>query len=128
MKLGGRLIYVKDVERSVAFYNNILCDVSIKRFGVEFAIVALENSSVLYIHRDPEKFEGYLEGLERRQTRGDGAIIHFEVSDLRGWCKLCEEAQISISMGPVAQPFGRTQCYLYDPDGYNIVIEEMVTN
>jgi catechol 2,3-dioxygenase-like lactoylglutathione lyase family enzyme len=124
MKFGGVLLYVNDVERSIAFYTRILRLALGARPADHFAILDAEGVSI-YLHADPDKFTGLLEGLERRKTRGDGTIMHFNVENVDEWANHCSACGHPISLGPVAQPFGRKQCYIYDPDGYNIVVEEV---
>jgi catechol 2,3-dioxygenase-like lactoylglutathione lyase family enzyme len=123
MELDGVLLYVRDLERSISFYETVLHLKLEARPAIDFAILRA-GSIAIYLHSDPERFAGNLEGFGERATRGDGTILHFNTDDVDRWASHCSSCNHPISMGPINQGFGRRQCYIYDPDGYNIVVEQ----
>ena len=121
MRADGILIYVRDVKKAAAFYRSALGFSDGGLNTDEFTILQLSGLR-LYLHRDPDKFTGNLKGLEARKTRGDGVILHIEVADVDAWAAGHEKADHPISLKPTSMPFGQRQCYVYDPDGYNVAI------
>src|SRR2546430_2419892 len=108
MRFDGILLYVSDLERSVSFYQGILGIAVRARPTDHFAILDAGGASI-YLHADPDKFTGPLEGLHQRKTRGDGAILHFQVKNVDEWANDCSDSGHPISLGPVSQSFGRRQ-------------------
>jgi len=121
MHADGALLYVRDVARAAAFYRSQFGFRETAVRGAEFAVVELDGWR-LYLHRDPEKFGGNLAGLGERTTRGDGVVLHFRVDEVDGWAHRFESAGHPISRKPANTPYGLRECYVYDPDGYNLVV------
>ena len=121
MRADGALLYVRDVAKSAAFYRLQFGFAATNVTSAEFTIVELEGWR-LYLHRDPAPFTGNLAGLEARKTRGDGVIVHFRVGDVDAWAARFESAGHTISRKPATTPYGLRECYVYDPDGYNLVV------
>src|ERR1043166_1626047 len=122
MRLDGVLLYVRDLQRSIDFYKAILRINEIDRPSDEFAIVRT-TGAVIYLHKDSAPVSVRLEEMNSRPRRGIGTILHFAVENVDEWAAHCKASGYPIDLEPTSQPFGRRQCYIYDPDGYNIVIE-----
>lgn len=121
MKFDGCLLYVQDIEKSLEFFRDALGLPVKSRPATHFAIID-GGTSVIYLHEDPKQKRGKLQHLDGQEFRGLGVILHFEVTDVFAIRDRLVEKNIDISYGPVDQPFGQCQMYVYDPDGYNIVI------
>jgi catechol 2,3-dioxygenase-like lactoylglutathione lyase family enzyme len=122
--LSSILLYSKNIDNAVEFYRTILQRDPLFQ-GDEVTIFDC-GSIELIIHKDPAPFVGLLEGLETEEIRGKGVIIGFRVEnvDLQ-YNRLLHEGVV-FSTPPISQPFGRRQAYLYDLDGYNVVLESRV--
>lgn len=69
--------------------------------------------------------QGFLRA-SKRSVRGKGIIIHFIVEDINSEYERLIGEGFQISMGPTSQSFGRRQIYLYDCNGYNVVVEQIM--
>lgn len=115
------LYYVRDVDRSVRFYTEGLGLPLNHRAGDEFASIAVGNGAIL-LHSQAEVKPGTL--LEKGLAAGHhgvGTILQIEVPDVDAFARDLGARGVAISYGPVDQPWGHRECYLYDPDGYNLV-------
>lgn len=121
MKFDGVFLYVKDLERSIDFYRSVLRLEIAARPATHFAVLQMGEGK-LYLHKDPDRFSTSLEVLNTSTVRGHGLMLHFQVDDVDQTKQQCEMLGREISFGPVDQEFGQRQLYLYDPDGYNIVL------
>jgi uncharacterized glyoxalase superfamily protein PhnB len=113
------LLYVRDLPRSAEFYKHLLD-----------AIPSETNDSVVVFDVGPGKLVLHLEKGTVISQRSDldtgvGVIVHFAVADVDDEYRRLTSIGITISMPPTDQTFGRRQMYLYDPDGYNVVIEQL---
>lgn len=123
MRLDGILLYVRDVNNSANFYCTILNAKLSSKPADHFVIIEF-GGAFIYLHEDNNQSTETLAVSESRSTRGDGAIIHFQVDDVDEWANHCMACRHPIEKGPVTQVFGRRQCYIRDPDGYVLVIEQ----
>ncbi len=112
-KLGLVMIVVRDMERSVAFYRDVL--------GLK-----------LLIHQDNwSQFDAgniiiglHPEGDEVKVSPTTGMSIGIYVDDMDQAVAEIRRRLAKIAIGPRAEPFGRW-ALLFDPDGYSIQIIEM---
>lgn len=125
MKVTGCLLYVRDLDRSVAFYTTALKLDLLQRSGNDVVILT-DGNFELILHRDELQWTGPLMSLKSDTHRGKGMVLHFRVDDVDAWENHFRSCGHQPSYGPVSQSFGRRQCYIYDPDGYNIVVEHCV--
>lgn len=114
----GILLHVADVDRSVKFYTETLGLKKLMQHANEIAIVDAGGGFSIYLHRD--------ELGPRSERLGVGVIVHFSSASVDACEKKLLACNYPISMSPTNQSFGRRQMYLYDPDGYNIVVEQFV--
>jgi catechol 2,3-dioxygenase-like lactoylglutathione lyase family enzyme len=122
MRVTGVLLYVKDVDRAVAFYAGTLGLRLEARPAPHTALVDAGGVS-LYLHREPDPLPDRLAPLAIANMCGLGVIIHLTVEDVDLYATRLDAAGYPISQRPIDQSFGRRQMYLYDPDGYNLVLE-----
>jgi catechol 2,3-dioxygenase-like lactoylglutathione lyase family enzyme len=125
MKCTGVLLYVRDIDVSIGFYVDVLQLTETYRQGSEIAIVVAQGFE-FYLHKDPSPVPEHLLPIAGSGRRGIGAIVHLSHDSVTDCIKHLNSKNYPISMGPIDQPFGRRQIYLYDPDGYNIVVEEVI--
>jgi len=112
-KLGIVMIVVRDMERSVAFYRDVL--------GLK-----------LLIHQDNwSQFDAgniiiglHPEGDEVKVSPTTGMSIGIYVDDMDKSVAEIRRRLAKIAVGPRPEPFGRW-ALLFDPDGYSIQIIEM---
>jgi catechol 2,3-dioxygenase-like lactoylglutathione lyase family enzyme len=122
MRLTGLLLYVKDIDRAVDFYAGTLGLKIEAKPAPHFAVLDAGHVS-LYLHREPDPLPERLAPLSASNMSGLGVIIHLTVTDVDLYARRLDAAGYPISQRPVNQSFGRRQMYLYDPDGYNLVLE-----
>jgi catechol 2,3-dioxygenase-like lactoylglutathione lyase family enzyme len=125
MEMSGILIYVKDIDRSIAFYEGVLAMKVTSRPAEDFAILDAGSVS-LYLHRDPRDPSPPLKEVLDQPYRGVGVIIHVRPSDIGKAHEKLLLHDVEIFLGPIDQPFGERQIYLYDPDGYNVVLSAAI--
>lgn len=125
MKWHGNLLYVRDLNASIAFYSEALGLPLMARPAPHLAIIGLENG-VLYLHQDPEDAPEWLERTLESEMRGVGVICHLEVDDVYQLEERLAAAGIEISHGPV-EAHGQVLLYVYDPSGYNVVFVQQLS-
>ncbi len=111
------MIYVKDVERSLAFYRDML----------GFKLV------------DDYKFDGHPIYARLRAPGGDGTIalhmagpgtpmssegvrLYFEIREVDDFCRRLQARGFFINQMPRVTPWGWRHAYMNDPDGHEISI------
>ncbi len=112
-KLGLVMIVVRDMERSVAFYRDVL--------GLK-----------LLIHQDNwSQFDAgniliglHPDGEEVKVSPTTGMSIGIYVDDIDKAVAEIRRRLAKIAVGPRSEPFGRW-ALVFDPDGYSIQIIEM---
>lgn len=104
------LLYVQDVEASLAYYRDAL------GFQVEFVadaeggVAGLRLGEVsLILHSDRETHPGYLPPPGKR---GRGVILDFEVEDVDRYHEVLVGRGVAISKAPADQPFGLRTMYV----------------
>lgn len=125
MHLNGLLLYVRDLDQSVKFYSESLGLPVIARPAPHMAIVGV-GSSVLYLHADPDDLPEWMMTAMSGKKRGVGTILHLQADDVHQVHRDLVAKGVEISLGPVDQPYGQRHLYLYDPDGYNVVIMQPI--
>ena len=112
-KLGLVMIVVRNMERSVAFYRDVL--------GLKL-LIKQDNWSqldagniILGLHP---------EGEEVKVSPTTGMSIGIYVNDIDKACVEIRRRFGKITVGPRSEPFGRW-ALVFDPDGYSIQIIEM---
>jgi catechol 2,3-dioxygenase-like lactoylglutathione lyase family enzyme len=109
------MVYVKDVQRALGFYRDLLGFRLIEDF----------------------RFEGQPVYARLRAPAGDGTIalhlagpgtplssegvrLYFEINDLDGFCRKLQAKGFYITQMPRVMPWGWRHAYLNDPDGHEI--------
>jgi lactoylglutathione lyase len=112
------VIYVSDMERSTAFYRDVL--------GLPMKFTSpgwteFDTGSVaIALHRTgDEKLPAY----QGRPPAGQ-AHLGFVVDDLQSVYESLKAQDVYFSLPPQKQPTGRTLAVLHDPDGFGITLQQ----
>ena len=113
LELNHVAIVVSDVERSCAFYRDVLQLASLPRPAFDFpgAWFRLGSAQELHIIGG--------EKVERLVPQSRGNHFALRVDDLQSWHQYLQPLDV-IFRGPVKRPDGALQLFLADPDGHAI--------
>ncbi|MCL6643076.1 MAG: VOC family protein [Candidatus Bipolaricaulota bacterium] len=112
------LLYVRDVQASLAYYRDKLGFQVGFQSDEEGGVVGLRLGEFsLILHSDQGVQPEY---LLPSGERGRGVILHFEVENVDLYHDTLKEKGVAISKRPEDQSFGLRTMYVYDPDGYNL--------
>ena len=108
-------IYVKDVDRALRFYHDLLGFKLIEDFRYEGTPVYARMSApggdgTIALH---QAGPGY-------SVASDGVRLYFEVHDLDNFCQKLQHKGFFITKLPRMMPWGWRHAYLNDPDGHEI--------
>jgi catechol 2,3-dioxygenase-like lactoylglutathione lyase family enzyme len=109
------MIYVKDVERGIRFYHDMMGFKLIEDFRYEGTPVyarlrAPGGDGTIALH---------LAG-PGAPVSSEGVRLYFEVRDLDGFCRKLQQKGFYITQLPRMMPWGWRHAYLNDPDGHEI--------
>jgi catechol 2,3-dioxygenase-like lactoylglutathione lyase family enzyme len=109
------MIYVKDVDRALRFYRDLLGFKLIEDFRYEGTQVYARMSApggdgTIALHQ-----AGPSDSLS-----SDGVRLYFEVRDLDDFCRKLQQKGFFITKLPRMMPWGWRHAYLNDPDGHEI--------
>jgi len=109
------MIYVKDVERAMRFYLDMMGFKLIEDFRYEGTPVyarlrAPGGDGTIALHQAGP-------GVS---VASDGVRLYFEVRDLDGFCRKLQQKGFYITQLPRMMPWGWRHAYLNDPDGHEI--------
>ena len=109
------MIYVKDVERALRFYHDLMGFKLIEDFRYE--------GSPVYARLRAPGGDGtialHLAG-PGVSLASDGVRLYFEIRDLDGFCRKLQQKGFYITQMPRMMPWGWRHAYLNDPDGHEI--------
>jgi catechol 2,3-dioxygenase-like lactoylglutathione lyase family enzyme len=109
------MIYVKDVERGVRFYRDLLGFKLIEDFRYEGTPVyarlrAPGGDGTIALHQ----------AAPGASISSDGVRLYLEVRDLDDFCRKLQQKDFYITQLPRLMPWGWRHAYLNDPDGHEI--------
>ncbi len=109
------MVYVKDVQRALGFYHDLLGFKLIEDFRYEGKPVnarlrAPGGDGTIALH---------MAGPEQ-SLASDGVRLYFEIRDLDGFCRKLQARDFYITQMPRMMPWGWRHAYLNDPDGHEI--------
>ena len=109
------MIYVKDVERAMRFYHDMMGFKLIEDFRYEGAPIyarlrAPGGDGTIALHQAGP-------GVS---VASDGVRLYFEIRDLDGFCHKLQQKGFYITQLPRLMPWGWRHAYLNDPDGHEI--------
>lgn len=109
------MIYVKDVERALGFYRDLLGFKLIEDFVYENKPVyarlhAPGGDATIALHQaGPDD-----------SVSSDGVRLYFEVGELDAFCRKLQQKNFYVTKLPSMMPWGWRHAYLNDPDGHEI--------
>lgn len=112
VRLDYVILYVEDVERSVAFYRDVI-GVPHKLTGDGYAEFATENVKLGLFAR--EKLSDLTGDASR--PGGPTAEILFLIDDVDAEAERLRAAGVRVLTGPVDRPWGHRTIHVADPDG-----------
>jgi len=109
------MIYVKNVERALAFYRDLLGFKLIEDFRYEDKAVyarlrAPGGDGTIALHQ----------AGPGESVSSDGVRLYFEVRELDDFCGKLQQKNFYITKLPRMMPWGWRHAYLNDPDGHEI--------
>jgi len=109
------MIYVKDVERGLGFYRDLLGFKLIEDFRYEGVPVyarlrAPGGDCTIALHQ----------AGPGASIASDGVRLYFEIRDLDDFCHKLQKKNFYITQLPRMMPWGWRHAYLNDPDGHEI--------
>ncbi|HJP64688.1 MAG TPA: VOC family protein [Actinomycetota bacterium] len=115
------ILYVDDLERAVAFYQDRL-GLELKLRGDGYVEFVTEGTKFGLFERSkvPE-----LIGREARAPGPDGEVL-FIVGDVDGEDRRLRSAGVSILSGPVDRPWGHRTVHVTDPDGHVVELAQEI--
>lgn len=110
------MIYVSNVEKSLAFYAGKLGFRVVERFdygghAVYARIRSPQSRTTLALHGPEGKWKPMPAG---------GIRLYFEVRELDAFCNRLAKKGVKLKQPPKNMPWGWRHAYLHDPDGYEI--------
>ncbi|MGE4214643.1 MAG: VOC family protein [Anaerotignaceae bacterium] len=117
MKFNWVTFKVSDLEKSVAFYTELLNLEIAARFGSE------ERQIVMLGKADETKVELIFEPNGKVENPGKGVSIGFEIDDLDGLVRLLKESGKNV-IGPRTPNPHIRYFFVKDPDGYSVQLVE----
>jgi len=119
-RLGYVILYVEDLEASVAFYRDVVglpykfTDAGYAEFGTDGTRFAL------YERRRAEWLTG------RTVTPGPAAEIVLIVEDVDAYADRLASLGVSVLSGPADRPWGHRTLHIADPDGFIVEFAEEI--
>jgi catechol 2,3-dioxygenase-like lactoylglutathione lyase family enzyme len=109
------MIYVKDVDRALKFYRDLL--------GFKFIEDFRHEGVALYARLRAPGGDGtialHMAG-PGASTASDGVRPYFEIRELDDFCRKLQQKGFYITQMPKMMPWGWRHAYLNDPDGHEI--------
>jgi lactoylglutathione lyase len=120
-RLDYTILYVADLERSIAFYREAL-GLPFKFEENGYAEFATEGTKFALYER------GRLKELLGRDAGGDGpqGEVCFVVSDVNAEADRLKRMGIRILSGPKDRPWGHRTVHLLDPDGFVVELAQEI--
>lgn len=112
------LLNVRDGEASIAFYKDALGFSVINEFADDDDMhwATLENGSIRLMINQRQK-SASPERIERETFQG--VVFYFEMDSVHRFYRKMRERGFLVTE-PEAMPYGVDECYLRDPDGYEL--------
>jgi len=117
MKFCWCTLSVKDLDKSVAFYRDIVGLPVVRRFAAE------KDMEICFLGAGETKVE-LIRGGKYEAPRGVGVSLGFEVKSLDDMLDFVKEKELEVSGGPF-QPNPHIKFFFVeDPDGYSVQFSE----
>jgi lactoylglutathione lyase len=121
-RLGYVILFVSDLERSVAFYRDVI-GVAVKLEGDGYVELATQGARFgLY---DRNRLDE-LTGQDREPPDRPGGEVVFLVEDVDAEAERLRTAGVVILKGPVDRPWGHRTLHVADPDGFVVELAQEI--
>jgi len=104
-------LLVEDFDKSFSFYKNTLGS-KVNSHEGKFANFKLEGTELAVFQKD----EATAMFPKEKMSKGGGAVIGFQVDDVKKTCEDLEAKGVEIFEGPKTTEWGQTVAYFTDPD------------
>jgi catechol 2,3-dioxygenase-like lactoylglutathione lyase family enzyme len=109
------MVYVKDVQRALDFYHQLLGFKQVDEFRYEgrpvyARLCAPGGEGTIALHQ----------AGPGASLASEGVRLYFEIRDLDGFCRKLQASGFYITQLPQMMPWGWRHAYLNDPDGHEI--------
>jgi lactoylglutathione lyase len=121
-QVGYVILFVADLERSVAFYRDVL-GLPFKLQGDGYVEFATEGSRFGLYDRNRL---GELTGQGPQAPGAPGGEVVFLVGDVDAEAERLRVAGVTVLKGPVDRPWGHRTLHLEDPDGFVVELAEEI--
>jgi len=121
----GTILAVTDVQRSIAFYEQLGFAVEATYDDPPYATLAVAGARLSLAEQGhaAEDRPGVALEAPRDRARAD-ALLVLEVDDCRAAYRGLLEAGVEFLAEPYSPPWGGHRCFAVDPDGYLIELEQ----
>ena len=121
MRIDYVILYVEDLDRSIAFYREMI-GLQVKFRDRNYAEFVTEGSKFGLFERAklPE-----LIGLDDR-VGGPSGEIAFLVGDVDGEAARLQAAGVEVLLGPIDRPWGHRTLHVLDPDGFVVELAQEI--
>jgi catechol 2,3-dioxygenase-like lactoylglutathione lyase family enzyme len=109
------MVYVKDVERGLGFYRDLLGFKLVEDFRFE--------NKLVYVRLRAPGGDGTIalhQAGPDDSVSSEGVRLYFEVRELDEFCRHLQQKNFYITKLPQMMPWGWRHAYLNDPDGHEI--------
>lgn len=113
-RMSANCLLVKDLDKSLSFYRDILglkVEFANGNFFVKFK---LEGTPLMIFEKEAAATMLF---PKEHITQGGGVLLAFQVDDLQKACNELKSKGVEIFEGPKATTWGQTVAYFNDPDG-----------
>jgi lactoylglutathione lyase len=121
-RVGYVIVFVGDLERSVAFYRDVL-GLPFRLYGDGYAEFATDGARFGLYDRNRL---GELTGQDATAPGRPGGEVVFLVEDVDAEAARLAAAGARILRGPVDRPWGHRTLHLEDPDGFVVELAEEI--
>ena len=121
-RVGYVILFVADLERSVAFYRDVL-GLPFKLEGDGYVEFATQGAKFGLYDRNRL---GELTGQGTAQPAEPGGEVVFLVEDVDAEAERLRAAGATILSGPVDRPWGHRTLHVEDPDGFVVELAEEI--
>jgi lactoylglutathione lyase len=121
-RLGYVILFVADLERSVAFYRDVI-GVPFRLEGDGYVEFATQGARFGLYDRDRL---GELTGHDPERPGRPGGEVVFLVADVDAEAERLRAAGATVLRGPVDRPWGHRTLHVEDPDGFVVELAEEI--
>ena len=107
------LLYVTDLERSVAFYRDRLDFTFVEYHGPTVALMMFGDAPLILHYLEDKDFHAV-------KNKGQGVLIGYHLDNVDDFFDLLKARGAPVKDPPKDEPWGDRDFFLHDPDGYEV--------